>query len=228
MLLGDEDILCANAGDSRAVLCRDGRALELSHDHKPNLPSERARIVAAGGSVTQQKAEGRIVHRVNGALSLSRAIGDLTHKQNTRIRPENQAVTALPEMVHAVRTPADEFIVIACDGIWDVKTSQEVVDFVRRRLRKGQNPKEVSEELIRSCLSSDPKENHGLGTDNMTCIVIALKDFAQRPTSGKMFSLPSLLQNINLANYGLALQSKSKEQPVGASNARQEEALICL
>jgi protein phosphatase 2C family protein 2/3 len=60
-------LVCANAGDSRAVLCRAGKALDLSIDHKPFLDSERARIEAAGGFV--------MLGRVNGNLALSRAIG---------------------------------------------------------------------------------------------------------------------------------------------------------
>lgn len=63
----------ANAGDSRAVLCRAGAAVELSEDHKPEDPPERARINAAGGTVT---ADGR----VNDGLNLSRAIGDHIYK----------------------------------------------------------------------------------------------------------------------------------------------------
>lgn len=63
----------ANAGDSRAVLCRAGAAVDLSEDHKPEDDRERERIQAAGGTVT---ADGR----VNDGLNLSRAIGDHIYK----------------------------------------------------------------------------------------------------------------------------------------------------
>lgn len=63
----------ANAGDSRAVLCRAGAAIDLSVDHKPEDPEEKARINAAGGVVTQEG-------RVNDGLNLSRAIGDHVYK----------------------------------------------------------------------------------------------------------------------------------------------------
>jgi protein phosphatase 1G len=67
-ILSDQNIYVANAGDSRAVLCRGGKAIDLSEDHKPEIDREQTRIKKAGGSVT---AEGR----VNGGLNLSRAIG---------------------------------------------------------------------------------------------------------------------------------------------------------
>ena len=70
MLLTSSEIYCANAGDSRAVLCRNGKAIPLSIDHKPTLPGEKKRIERAK-SIVHNK-------RVNGILALSRAIGDFS------------------------------------------------------------------------------------------------------------------------------------------------------
>ena len=69
---GDE-LYCANAGDSRGVLCRSGKAVALSEDHKPASDIEKNRIIAAGGFLSDIGG----VCRVNGNLNLSRAIGDL-------------------------------------------------------------------------------------------------------------------------------------------------------
>lgn len=80
----------ANAGDSRAVLCRNGVAVAMSHDHKPNDEVELARITKAGGMVVDG--------RVNGSLNLSRALGDLEYKQSGELPPEEQMVTAFPEV----------------------------------------------------------------------------------------------------------------------------------
>jgi protein phosphatase 1G len=177
VLLGDDgEFVCANAGDSRAVLCRSGRAIDLSTDHKPGMQSERRRIEAAGGTVTTQNAAGRTVHRVNGSLSLSRALGDFAHKGTPGLSPEQQAVTAAPELLRHTRAVDDEFIVIACDGIWDVKSSQEVCTFVRARLRKGLELTHIIRQLFGSCLSPNPKTTGGLGCDNMTCVIVLLKD----------------------------------------------------
>ena len=72
MLITGSEIYCANAGDSRTVMCERGQAVELSFDHKPDLPEERNRIMKAGGEVVEG--------RVNGMLALSRAIGDFDYK----------------------------------------------------------------------------------------------------------------------------------------------------
>ena len=73
-LLRKDELVVANAGDSRCVLCRDGKAIDLSIDHKPEDDEERRRIEGAGGKVT---ADGR----VNGGLNLSRALGQyLSHR----------------------------------------------------------------------------------------------------------------------------------------------------
>merc|ERR1719476_703845 len=65
-----DSIVVANAGDSRAVLCRRGKAIDLSEDHKPNLPQELARITRAGGRIVEQRTLGPTQYRVNGNLNL--------------------------------------------------------------------------------------------------------------------------------------------------------------
>ncbi|CAE7766605.1 unnamed protein product [Symbiodinium sp. CCMP2592] len=86
-------LIVANAGDSRAVLCRNGQAVDLSKDHKPELPCERSRIESAGGWI-----EGGSVLRVNGDLSLSRAVGDLEYKLNPQLPPERQIAACLRQL----------------------------------------------------------------------------------------------------------------------------------
>lgn len=72
-LLNGRDLYVANAGDSRCVVCRKGKAIEMSLDHKPEDDEEAARIIKAGGRVTFDG-------RVNGGLNLSRALGDHAYK----------------------------------------------------------------------------------------------------------------------------------------------------
>uniref|UniRef100_A0A0V0J959 protein-serine/threonine phosphatase n=1 Tax=Schistocephalus solidus TaxID=70667 RepID=A0A0V0J959_SCHSO len=118
----------ANAGDSRAVLCRARAAVDLSTDHKPEDAEEKARIVAAGGTVT---ADGR----VNDGLNLSRALGDHTYKCRKDLKMADQMISALPDVTKTELIPGnDDFLVIACDGIWNSMSSQEVVDFIYDRL----------------------------------------------------------------------------------------------
>ena len=132
-LISRSHIVCANTGDSRAVLSRSGSAVALSHDHKPFNPGEKERIENAGSHVQ--------FNRVNGDLAVSRALGDFVYKRCDSVAPELQAVTAFPEIIGEQRHPGqDEFIVLACDGIWDVMSSQEVVDKVRDMLQHGRPP----------------------------------------------------------------------------------------
>lgn len=169
-------VMCANCGDSRAVLCRGGRVVELSHDHKPNQAREKNRIEAAGGYVEVIAGGPRQHYRVNGNLNLSRAVGDLEYKKRSDLGPEAQIICSTPDIIEETLTAEDEFVVLACDGIWDVMTNQEVVDFVRPRLKNATKISAIVEELLDRCVASDPKETQGLGCDNMTCVIVDLKN----------------------------------------------------
>ncbi len=114
------------------MLCRNGEAVELSFDHKPEDQPEMERIVKAGGKVTMDG-------RVNGGLNLSRALGDHSYKKNKDLPPEEQMISALPDIkTVTLDLEKDEFMILACDGIWNFMSSQNVINFVRERLQKGQ------------------------------------------------------------------------------------------
>ncbi|KAL8392666.1 hypothetical protein RB595_002748 [Gaeumannomyces hyphopodioides] len=162
-LITDDKIYIANAGDSRSVLGVKGRAKPLSFDHKPQNEGEKARITAAGGFVD--------FGRVNGNLALSRAIGDFEFKKSAELAPEQQIVTAYPDVVVHDMGDDDEFLVIACDGIWDCQSSQAVVEFVRRGIAAKQDLEKVCENMMDNCLASN-SETGGVGCDNMTMIII--------------------------------------------------------
>lgn len=118
-------LLSANIGDSRAILSRNGQAIELTRDHKPNDHQEKARILAMGETIEWDRVSK--VHRVQN-LSLSRAIGD---------RYAKPVVSGDVEINHyPLLSQSDEFILLASDGLWDVMTSDEVVTFVHERIRK--------------------------------------------------------------------------------------------
>ena len=177
-LLRGPELVVAWAGDSRGVLSRGGKAIALSTDHKPNQEKERTRIMQAGGFVKNVGGH----YRVNGNLNLSRAIGDLKYKANMAIPPEGQIITAEPDVTQVTLGIDDEFMVLACDGIWDVMSNQEVVDFVRKRIqshgRKGSGAldqkvlAQYASELLDNCLATDPKITRGIGGDNMTAIIV--------------------------------------------------------
>lgn len=165
----DETVYCGNAGDSRCILSANGIAHALSFDHKPNLEKEKTRILAAGGYISC----GRLP-RVNGDLALSRAIGDFEYKKGL-MPAEQQMVTSDPEIISKKLEVTDEFIVLACDGIWDVLSSQNVVDFVRDQIVARVPLHSICEQLCDRCISpTHPDDGDQLGFDNMTVIIVAL------------------------------------------------------
>lgn len=179
-LLVGKELFVANAGDSRCVVSsKGGTAVAMSFDHKPNDVKELARIEAAGGYVND-------VGRINGNLNLSRCIGDLKFKESDHLPPEEQIITADPDILHRTIKHDDEFLLLACDGIWDVKTNQTAIDFIRPKLLTGTHGiSEVVEELLEDCMTHNPSQTQGLGADNMTCMVVALNGFAPRSPEGE-------------------------------------------
>jgi len=173
-LLVGRELYVANAGDSRCVVCRDGKAIEMSYDHKPEDEPERQRINKAGGRVTQDG-------RVNGGLNLSRAIGDHAYKTNKELPLSEQMISPVPDVKKLTIDPEkDSFVLLACDGIWNSLSSQETVDFISTRLNK-KNAKHdttfltnILKELFDHCLAPDTMGD-GTGCDNMTAVIAKLK-----------------------------------------------------
>uniref|UniRef100_A0A0E0M4G5 protein-serine/threonine phosphatase n=1 Tax=Oryza punctata TaxID=4537 RepID=A0A0E0M4G5_ORYPU len=163
-IIRNDELIVANAGDSRCVLSRKGQAHDLSKDHKPDLDAEKERILNAGGFI--------VAGRVNGSLNLARAIGDMELKQNELLPAERQIVTAEPELNTVKLSEDDEFIILACDGIWDCMSSQEVVDFVHKEMNNEDSLSAVCEKLLDHCLAP---VSGGDGCDNMTVIIVQFK-----------------------------------------------------
>ncbi|KAI4987291.1 hypothetical protein ZWY2020_020091 [Hordeum vulgare] len=153
-LIFGRQLLVANAGDCRAVLCRKGMAMEMSCDHRPTYEAERQRVTECGGYIEDGY--------LNGVLSVTRALGDWDMKM-----PQGSAspLIAEPEFQQTILTEDDEFLIIGCDGIWDVMTSQQAVTLVRKGLRWHDDPERCARELA--------MEAKRLQTfDNLTVIVI--------------------------------------------------------
>uniref|UniRef100_A0A669EU53 protein-serine/threonine phosphatase n=1 Tax=Oreochromis niloticus TaxID=8128 RepID=A0A669EU53_ORENI len=171
-LIRGKQLIVANAGDSRCVVSERGKAVDMSYDHKPEDEVELARIKNAGGKVTMDG-------RVNGGLNLSRAIGDHFYKRNKSLPPEEQMISAMPDVKVLTLNEDHDFMVIACDGIWNVLSSQEVVDFISERIKPDQNGKTralslIVEELLDHCLAPDTSGD-GTGCDNMTCVIVTFR-----------------------------------------------------
>jgi serine/threonine protein phosphatase PrpC len=99
--------------------------------------------------------------------------GDFEFKGNQDLPVEEQAVTADPEVRCEQLCPDDRYMIVACDGIWDVKSSQETCDFVTARLDQGMALDRICEELCEDCIASEPG---GLGCDNMTVVIVENKN----------------------------------------------------
>ncbi|KAF7083906.1 hypothetical protein CFC21_087638 [Triticum aestivum] len=170
-LIRNNQLVVANAGDSRCVISRAGQAYNLSRDHKPELVAERERILKAGGFIR--------MGRINGSLNLARAIGDMEFKQNKFLPPEKQIVTSNPDINVVELCNEDDFLVLACDGIWDCMSSQQLVDFIHEHIHTESSLSAVCERVLDRCLA--PSTMGGDGCDNMTMILVQFK----KPVSDK-------------------------------------------
>ena len=160
VMVTPEWVVCANAGDSRAVMSKLGnRVVPLSYDHKPDAEEEEQRIRAAGGFV----AGGR----VEGDLAVSRGLGDFRFKNMEVVMaavtsssaapleddedplPLDQPfvnssgehkVSPIPDIIVQNRNASqDEYIIVACDGIWDVQTNYEGIKTVADLFQEGES-----------------------------------------------------------------------------------------
>lgn len=148
VVLTPEWIICANAGDSRSVMSKLGnKVIPLSYDHKPDDENEERRIRAAGGYV----AGGR----VEGDLAVSRGLGDFRFKNMDIVmaatkgspeggpqlgHPGDQKVSPIPDIIVQNRNPSqDEFVIVACDGIWDVQSNYEAVKMIGDLFQEGED-----------------------------------------------------------------------------------------
>ncbi|CAO3679265.1 unnamed protein product [Umbelopsis vinacea] len=138
----------ANVGDARAVLCRNGQAVRLSYDHKGSDANEAKRIIDLGGFMMN--------NRVNGVLAVTRSLGDHTMKE---------FVVGNPYTTETELTDEDSFIILACDGLWDVCNDSDAVDLIKDVL----DPQEASQKLLDHALAN-------FSTDNLTIMVIRLQD----------------------------------------------------
>mmetsp|Transcript_9902 Transcript_9902/g.17248 ORF Transcript_9902/g.17248 Transcript_9902/m.17248 type:complete len:426 (-) Transcript_9902:452-1729(-) len=184
-LVTEDSLVVANAGDSRCVMSRAGKAIDMSTDHTPFRPDEYIRIKKAGGWVDH-------TGYLNGYISMSRALGDADFKRHLNVLfPDRQFSAPLlisdPEVRIERISGDDEFVIVACDGLWKRMSSGRAVKIVRKALIESQNVQKACEQLVIEAVNRDT-------TDNVTAMVVML----QRPSwmreasiggvSGKLFS----------------------------------------
>ena len=216
-----ETVICANAGDSRSVLAINGVAKTLSFDHKPDLVNERSRIIAASGFVE--------TGRVNGNLALSRAIGDFEFKTNDTVSAEEQVVTSFPDiLIHKINYSNDDFLILACDGIWECLTSQECVNMVYRGIISTETNSlhDIASKIVDICCAPST-EGSGIGCDNMTVIIVALLQNGETEESWfERIKQKQFLQKIILKEYNNENNNKKKKKKCDRKMACNEESCI--
>ncbi|CAH1422703.1 unnamed protein product [Lactuca virosa] len=164
VLLSSCQIVAANCGDSRAVLCRGSHTIPLTEDHKPDKEDEEERIVKSGGCVLSDEWG---TPRVNGVLAMSRAIGD------KKLKP---AVSAVPELTFTTRSEDDECLIIATDGLWDVMSTKSVGNFACQLLQRERHVARLNKsppQYVAECLHEEARVRSS--TDNFCVIVVDLK-----------------------------------------------------
>lgn len=151
-------ISIANLGDCRAVLCRDGDMVPLTEDHHPlENPVEVERLRDLGVEVS---GDGYLHSRI----AVSRAFGDWAWYA----REKCLGLTCVPDVYEAEVTEDTEFMLLACDGIFEKMTTKEAGQIVRRSLRRTRDAKEAAEALVKNAIKMN-------GTDNLSAIVVVFK-----------------------------------------------------
>ena len=189
LLIKKNKCIIANIGDSRLVMFKNKRVVFSTSDHKPNTYIEKHRIESQGGSVYQTTAaipiyqNGKLIEipwRVcPGGLSVSRTFGDIESKDE-RFGGKKGVVVALPDISEFELNDEYNFIVIGCDGIFDVLSNGEIIECIKivLKINKSKNKKinelcgDFASMIIKSALAKE-------SFDNVSCIVIVfnLKDF---------------------------------------------------
>lgn len=164
LLITPEKYYVANAGDSRCVLFNKyKKVVALTEDHKPDNPEEKKRIEAAGGFISDG--------RINGNLNLSRALGDLEFKTQQKLERHEQLIIATPDVVVKNFDKNEDFFLMGCDGIWELKNAEELCN----QIKKSKEPLDKTcENLLDSVLAEETTE--GTGCDNMSCIIIKINN----------------------------------------------------
>lgn len=179
-IINGEMLYVINSGDSRCIISSRNECVKpLSFDHKPRHMGELIRINDNGGTVS--------LGRVGGILALSRAFGDFQFKRSIayteqqlqdggrkHIPIQESQVTVEPDVLpHKIDFSTDEFLVLACDGIWDIYSNKSLVDLIRYHLSLGLKLDQIIAKLLDhgiNCADS----NTGIGFDNMTIIIVVL------------------------------------------------------
>ena len=145
----------ANTGDSRLVLNNNGKPIALSRDAEPTDKIYQKKVKKIGGVILR--------NRVNGELGVARAIGDkhIVNLDDKRSISPNPTITYFP-----LNEIENGYLIIACDGLWDVSTTEEACQAVDHMV--GMSPGDMAKRMVQNAV-----KNH-LSTDNVSVMVVQL------------------------------------------------------
>ncbi|CAJ1085739.1 protein phosphatase 1K%2C mitochondrial [Xyrichtys novacula] len=162
------ELVVGSAGDSRAMLCRQGQAMKLTQDHTPDRKDERKRIQKFGGFLTWNSV-GQA--NVNGRLAMTRSIGDFHLKSSGVIAdPDTQRLT--------IQHGSDSFLALTTDGINFLLSDQEICDVINQ----CQDPTEAADVIAQQALQYGSE-------DNASIIIIPLGAWGKNQSSNAVYSM---------------------------------------
>ena len=187
-MIKNNKLIIANVGDSRLVIYKNKKISFITEDHKPDSETEKKRIELAGGKIYQTPSifplyqNGKkidIPWRVlPGRLSVSRTFGDIEAKEE-KFGGMKNVVVALPDITEIELNNEYNFIVMGCDGVFDVLSNEEILECINIVLKEKKMTEFINDEdyhelcgdfasmIIKSALAKE-------SFDNVSCIVIAL------------------------------------------------------
>ena len=167
----NKKIYFSNIGDSRGILIKNNIAKKITIDHNPSNQNENNRIINAGGKIIDNR-----IFFDNGAISVSRSLGDLDFKRNKSLSKENQIITANPD-IFVEDFDKGDFVILCCDGVWECFDNEQMMfNFIFENLNKNNNGDldKVIGYMFDNIIGKNSQTDFS-GFDNMSCIVIQIK-----------------------------------------------------
>ncbi|AAZ10802.1 protein phosphatase 2C, putative [Trypanosoma equiperdum] len=181
-LVVDDTLIAGNVGDSEIVLCRAGAPIVLSTKHSiQDNVSEGERVKACGGRIISNRVGHPKFNPQLLSLAITRAIGDAGFKLREFTDGKPSGVIADAETRSTRLTDDDKFLIIGCDGLWDVMSYEAAVQLCSRLASEGETPKAIAGSLCQEALRQG-------STDNVTCIYINIRAKSSAPGCGQLGS----------------------------------------
>ena len=161
-------LFVANCGDSEAVLCRRRHALKLTETHNPkDNPEESQRVIDAGGRIYNRRVGHPAFNPAVMSIAVSRSIGDAGFKHERYTKGKPSGLIAGAYVTSTTLTEDDAFVLLACDGLWDVMTPEEAVQMIREQMAKKKDPQTIAELVAEWAYANG-------STDNITVLLVSL------------------------------------------------------